>query len=1608
MIYWGNFILYPRMSIIDLVEGSHADIQKSVKKLERFRKRLEKGLGQLQQALDGYKDDGTGFERIDLKKAEVVQVFKTFDLQTEEVRNVFDDKCTDEDTDEIYEELMKLKERASMDYAMVISLYEQKKPTPMSDREIRLQKYAKDRDEILASIQKKKDAHVQAKKQLDATATELKEIEDKFKQMNLNVAETGKGVAGVDPIKGVPTVKAERELFDYNSTALEFGGRGSPNLSSVEDELPLFGLGGVRDKVPTQVELQMKLQDALIQKSLLPTVPIESFDGNPLLYRSFRHNFEHTVLRVTSDPATQISQLVGRCKGDALNAIRNKVISGEPKEALKRALEALDREFGQKDSLVRSAKQTLKDLSRSDGSHGSLRKLSCAMENLQDVMIANDCKFGLDGTSITTLVFRKFTDEMQVAFKSQLRSKLAADSSADPKVTFTRLLEFVRVEARCANTNFACMIKERPKSERRGTTSKDAQVYTNSGKTSFDCRYCKSSDHKLHQCPEFKTLDQGQRHEFFKKAGLCFICSGKHLSKECKSTYTCKLCSGRHHVTLACRKQGPRSGDVQVQNGEDLEPTLEDEETEDEEQSEAVIACLGGSVKEDSFTYNNSSFKPHVVRTFVPVLPALACVGKKTLKVNLFLDGGATVTTCSRRLIDKLKPETYPCQMKMSGFITKNYVMRGLRFSLLLKGLGRGFSKKKVLIEHVHWLEGLDMPNFPDSFPKDYDMRKNPAFKNIPFAEADNTQIDILVGRDAPELHLVYEDRSDPSIDKVHACKSAIGWYVAGMMKLPALYLQKPSQTLSLENAGSEEVEGQSPDEVKDHLRNLEKYDFDDPIYSKMRGKSRNDIRAMQVVDNSIHKVGKAYSIALMWKEDMINMPDNRSQAEKRLRSLIPKFRNSPEFHDAFCKKMVENIELHAEEVTLKIEDEATLGTINYIAQFGVCSAGKFRIVNDARAKSIDNLSLNDRLLTGEDMLTSINSVLLRARQHKYWFLGDIKAMFLSVLVNKKDRDALRFLWYDKGDYNKGAIKTYRWTKWCFGLSNAPYAASKALQQTALDNEPGVSSEVVDTILKNCYVDDINKSCRTVDEAIKLALGVIKLCDSGNFEVTKFKANDQAILQGLPADKVATSDQNPEVSLDLHSQSTKVLGMCIDSRSNQYFFKIRPDSGESTRRGVLKYYMRIFDPLGLLNIYILPVKRILQRAVERSLGWDEPFPPDLLKQWKKWKSKLMELQELRIDVCVKPSDDYITIQMHIFSDASKIGYGTCCYIRVDYGSHVKITLVTSKGRICPRKLLSPIKLEVQAAVVGSRVSKTVTQSFDEIKFDQTILWSDSKSFLHMMRNQSKRFELWFAVRLDEVHETTGLSRWRYCPTDMNPADHISRGVMPGDTKRSKSFYEGPEFLKLPEQEWPKHLEEDEEIIACVANLYVVQDEKMEEMGGIHKMIDFYNSSFSLKRAVSFVIRVVKKMLKPEVLIVKGRVTTEELRQAERLIVITIQKRSFPELMKKLTNCETVEEALGSQPAPSADGGILRKLNPILVKGVLRVGGRLSNSLLSEEERHPIILPKDSNFTKLIIDCCHIQSAHLGAQITLASVRKRFWIVHGLRTVKKKTKRLHEL
>lgn len=68
-------------------------------------------------------------------------------------------------------------------------------------------------------------------------------------------------------------------------------------------------------------------------------------------------------------------------------------------------------------------------------------------------------------------------------------------------------------------------------------------------------------------------------------------------------------------------------------------------------------------------------------------------------------------------------------------------------------------------------------------------------------------------------------------------------------------------------------------------------------------------------------------------------------------------------------------------------------------------------------------------------------------------------------------------------------------------------------------------------------------------------------------------------------------------------------------------------------------------------------------------------------------------------------------------------------------------------------------------------------------------------------------------------------------------------------------------------------------------------------------------------------------------------------------------------------------------------------------GILRIGGRLRHSVLSVKQRHPIILPLTSPFTRLIVMACHEDTLHGGAQTTLACVRHRYWIPKGRTAVK---------
>jgi hypothetical protein len=93
-----------------------------------------------------------------------------------------------------------------------------------------------------------------------------------------------------------------------------------------------------------------------------------------------------------------------------------------------------------------------------------------------------------------------------------------------------------------------------------------------------------------------------------------------------------------------------------------------------------------------------------------------------------------------------------------------------------------------------------------------------------------------------------------------------------------------------------------------------------------------------------------------------------------------------------------------------------------------------------------------------------------------------------------------------------------------------------------------------------------------------------------------------------------------------------------------------------------------------------------------------------------------------------------------------------------------------------------------------------------------------------------------------------------------------------------------------------------------------------------------------------------------------------------------------------------QKALQNHRAISSKSRLLQ-LNPFLGEDkLIRVGGRLSNALISPSKKHPIILASHP-LIMLIIRHAHLRSLHVGTQLTLATLRREFWIIRARSIVK---------
>jgi len=210
---------------------------------------------------------------------------------------------------------------------------------------------------------------------------------------------------------------------------------------------------------------------------------------------------------------------------------------------------------------------------------------------------------------------------------------------------------------------------------------------------------------------------------------------------------------------------------------------------------------------------------------------------------------------------------------------------------------------------------------------------------------------------------------------------------------------------------------------------------------------------------------------------------------------------------------------------------------------------------------------LNDQLLSGPDLSNNLFGVLVRFRQEPVALSSDIEAMFHQVMVDAKDVDALRFLWWPDDDLSKQPVE-YRMKVHLFGSTSSPSCASFGLRKTAQDNAGDFDHEVVDTVLKNFYGHDCLKSVKATEVAVELREDLCALLSRGEFRLTKWLCNRREVLETIP-----TLYRAPSVlDLDLDSNvlpTERTLAVQWNMNSDMFTFKMTPKDKPFTRRGIL-------------------------------------------------------------------------------------------------------------------------------------------------------------------------------------------------------------------------------------------------------------------------------------------------------------------------------------------------------------------------------------------------------------------------------------------------------
>ena len=1041
------------------------------------------------------------------------------------------------------------------------------------------------------------------------------------------------------------------------------------------------------------------------------------------------------------------------------------------------------------------------------------------------------------------------------------------------------------------------------------------------------CTFC-SQTHAIYMCTGFKDLAVPARLEQVRQKKLCFNCLAKnHSASQCPSKKRCKRCQARHHTLL--HKDSAPAGESDTSPSSATIPATSSVASATQRPVTPRTACLPRTVL------------------------GLASDGGCVIRCRAQLATGAMLSLVTRKLANSVKAKRIKgTAITISGVGGELHSTHEVEFQFQSLDSSDSIMVRASVVDAIpQCVTAGDATN----------ASKMRAFKDLKLADpqySPGARVDLLLG--ISHCNMCSLPGVVLSQGKGYKAELTIfGWAVGGSS------LESPSDSTStcLKMAPTQNNVG----DLLQRIWALEEVpgDGDRLTYEELQAVSNFRETHTRSEDGR-------YVVGLPKKDPLVMLGKSRTVALRRYLANERTLKGKKQW-ESFHGGVQEYLDLHHAERVPDSDMNKQEG-VYYLPMHGVIkeesTTTKLRIVFDASARTSSGQSLNDTLLSGPSLYPLLASVITRFRKHPVAISGDISKMFREVGLLQQEKDLHRFL---HREVDSGNIADYRMTRLTFGVKSSPYLATQVLRQLADDHRQEFprAAKLVST---DFYVDDCLTGADSVSEAISVREELNSLLGNARMTLRKWRSNSSELLATVPEELREKTDLNINFSPAEHG---KALGLRWNTLKDTLSVSVPPLQPPSlaTKRAVCSAIAKTFDVMGWYAPAVLPAKLLLQDLWRLELSWDQELPDYLQLRWRKWAEDLHFISDHTLprymgSLNLKARD----CTLHGFADASSKAYGGVVYLRTVYHDcSIQVSLVTAKSRVAPLKTQTIPRLELCGALL-------LTDLLTQVAADLTIppaavyAWTDSAVVLGWLRTSSSRLKTFVVHRVTDITSKIPPDRWRYIQTNHNPADLVSRGVLPSVLLENALWWKGPAWLSYPPSTWPKRQDLNPQDLPDIKPSVLMAAPPPEEYGLR------FSSYGRMVRVTTWILRFLQRVRLKKVS-ESAHLTAEELKTTETLLYKVSQKHTYASVLSEL-------QKVGYLPAKHQYASLALFLDD---QGLLRVGGRLQKADLPQETKHPVLLSTHSHTVRLLVQHNHILALHAGTSTVMARLSLKYHI-----------------